>query len=192
MFSQWKKLLIVAALIIPLSGCIPAAFVVGAAAGGAIIYDKRPMKTMLHDRSIAQTAQNLIDKDKQLHDHSHISIAAFNGIVLMVGQAATPELRQHAEDLVKKVPDVKRIYNEITISGNTSLLTRSNDSWITTKVKSAMLAKHGLQSSQIKVVTEDGIVYLMGLVSRAQADLAVDAARKVSGVRKVVKVFQYT
>ena len=192
MLQQLKKLFIIILFIFPLSGCIPAAFVVGAAAGGSIIYDKRPVKTMMHDRHISQTSQNLIDQDPQLQDHSHISIAAFNGIVLMVGQAATPQLRQHAYDLVNQVKGIKRIYNEVTVSGNTSLLTRSNDAWITGKIKSAMLAKPGLQSSQIKVITEDGIAYLMGLVSQKQAALAVDAARKISGVRKVVKVFQYT
>ena len=90
------------------------------------------------------------------------------------------------------MPDVTKVYNEIAVKGPTSSLSRASDSWITTKIKTQMLATKGLQSGSIKVVTENGAVYLMGMVSREQADTSVNIARQVTGVQKVVKIFQYT
>lgn len=189
-----KKLLMLFALLLPvtLSGCLPvAAIVIGATAGGAIVYDKRPFSTQMQDKGAARNAQNLLDENKTLHGKVHITVAVFNRVGLMVGQARTPELRAYAYQIVSRVRHISRIYNEVTIGPNTSMARRGNDSWITTKIKAAMLAKPGLQSTQIKVVTENGVVYLMGVISRKQSLLAANAARKVPGVRKVVKVFQY-
>jgi len=187
-----KKLIILLCICIPLSGCVASALVVGATAGGAIVYDKRSFKTMNQDRHATQYAQNYMDHSKALRGRSHISVATFNHIMLLVGQAQTAKLRNTAFNLASKIKGVQRIYNEITISGSTSMVQRSDDVWLTTKIKSAMLMAKGLHSSQIKVVTESGTVYLMGLVSHAQAKLATNVARRISGVRKVIKVFQYT
>jgi osmotically-inducible protein OsmY len=188
-----KKCLAVIALILPLSlsGCLPAAFVLGATAGGAIIYDKRPVKVMLQDRNATQTAQDYINADPILRKRTHISVATFNHIMILVGQAETPALRARAYRLASNAKHVQKIYNEITIAPPTSFGRRTDDAWITTKAKSAMLAKGGLHSTQIKVVTENGTVYLMGEVSRQQGNLAASVARRVAGVKKVVKVFQY-
>lgn len=192
MITQLKKLIVILCICIPLSGCVASALVVGATAGGAIVYDKRGFKTMNQDRRSKELAQNLIDHSKVLNGRSHISVAVFNHIMLMIGQAQTAELRDYAYKLVSKVKHVQRVYNEVTISGAESLVERTNDTWLTTKIKTAMLAAKGLRSTQIKVVTESSTVYLMGLVSPKQGKLAADVARRVSGVRKVVKVFQYT
>ena len=166
--------------------------VVGATAGGAVVYDKRSFKAINEDRHATEIAQTLIDHSKTLKGRSHISVATFNHIMLMIGQAQTPELRDYAYKLVSNVKHVQRIYNEVIIAGSTSLIQRANDAWITTKEKASMLAAKGLNSTQIKVVTESSVVYLMGLVSREQGKLAANVARRVPGVRKVVKVFQYT
>lgn len=189
-----KKLLLLLMCVFPmLSGCVAAAVVGGATAGGAVVYDKRSFKTMNQDRHATERGQTLIDHSKILKGRSHISIATFNHIVLMVGQAQTPELRGYAYKLLSdNLKHIQRIYNEVTVAGSTSFLQRTNDAWITTKVKTAMLAGKGLRSSQIKVVTEASAVYLMGLVSRRQGTLAANTARRVPGVKKVVKVFQYT
>jgi len=185
-------LIAIGCLVSSLSGCLPAAaLVVGATAGGAIVYDKRPAKVMVRDREISDQAQEAINEDSILRGRAHIAIATFNYVVLMVGQAETPELRDRAYNLVSRVKYVRRVYNEVSIGKPTPTGKRASDTWITTKVKSAMLTKSGLSSSQIKVVTENGVVYLMGLVSPQQAALAVEAARRVNGVTKVVKVFQY-
>jgi osmotically-inducible protein OsmY len=127
-----------------------------------------------------------------LNDNNHIEVTTFNQIVLLTGEVSTAEQRQQAEDIARNNPDVKKIYNELAVTGATSTLTRTSDSWITTKIKSTMLATEDLKSGTIKVVTENGTVYLMGMVSHDQADMAVDIARKVSGVQKVVKIFNYT
>jgi len=111
----------------------------------------------------------------------------------MVGQVETSELREYAYQLIdKNIKGLRRLTNEVTVAGSSSLIQRSNDAWITTKVKAAMLTKKSLHSTEIKVVTESSVVYLLGLVSRRQAVLATEAARCVPGVLKVVKVFEYT
>jgi len=187
-----KKFIAILLLTIPLCGCVPVALVVGATAGGALIYNKRSFKTMMQDRDAAQTAQDYINEDPILQHKTHINVAVLNHIGLMVGQAQTPELRDRAYALVSRVKNISRIYNEVNIAGPTSMLQRSNDTWITTKVKTEMLGKHGLHSDDIKVVTENGVVYLMGKVSREQGLLATNVARRIKGVRKVVQVFQYS
>lgn len=174
-----------------LSGCIPLIILASAAGTIAIVTDKRSIKTMLQDRHSAQTAQNLIDMNRELKGRSHISVAVFNHIALIVGETQTPKLRALAYRLVSQVKDIKRIYNEVQISGAISLPDRTNDSWLTTKVKTALAGTDGLRSSQIKVVTENSVVYLMGILTRKQGDIAANAVRRIDGVRKVVKVFQY-
>lgn len=189
-----KKLIILAALTSTLYGCIaavPAALVVGATAGGSVVYDQRTFRTMRNDQTATQAAQYWISTDPALKKHTHINVTVYNGIGLLVGQAQTEALRDKAYQILVKIPHVKRVYNAITISGQSSSLQRTNDSIITGKVRTTLLAERGLQSNNIKVVTENGVVYLMGSITRRQADIATNAARHVSGVLKVVKVFTY-
>lgn len=175
-----------------LQGCVAVAVVGGAAAGTAVIADKRTIKTMNRDRRATETAQALINHSKRLKGRSHISIATFNHVMLMVGQAQTPELREYAYNLIQgRVKYVKQIYNEVTVDGSSSFLQRTNDTWLTTKVKSALLGAKHVHSGQIKVVTESSTVFLMGLVTQKQGELSANTARRVTGVRRVVKVFQY-
>jgi osmotically-inducible protein OsmY len=185
-----KYFLTALALLVSLSGCIPAAVVAGATAGGAVVYDQRPVRTQIRDRNIAQVAKNRIHANPDL-SKAHIEIAAFNGVVLMVGQAPSKEISDTAYQLVSTIPYVKRVYNEVEISGTSGTLNRADDDWITTKVRTALLAEKGLNSAEIKVVTESGVVYLMGLVSPTQGDKAASVASRITGVRKVVKVFEY-
>jgi len=175
-----------------LSGCVPLIIGgIGAVVTTAIIYDHRSMKTMMQDREIVNQANIAIKEDPQLVGRSHISVVSFNHRVLLVGQVQTPELRARAYQLVYKIPFVEKVYNQLIISGATTDLARTDDTWITTKVKTAMLTQPGLRSLQLKIVTESGVVYLMGIVSHQQATLAADVARRVHGVVKVVKVFEY-
>jgi osmotically-inducible protein OsmY len=175
---------------IMLPGCfVP--FVAGAALGGAIVYDRRDFQTMVDDQEISQQANNKMHTDNELYQNAHIVVTSFNRSVLIVGQAPTETLRAKVQQIVAALPNVKRIYNEVTISGPTSAAVRSSDSWITTKVKSQMLVEPKLRSGQIKVLTENGVVYLIGVVRHSQADVAIDIARQVSGVQRVVKIFEY-
>jgi len=186
-----KRIMLIAGLALSLQGCI---FVVGAAAGAAaiaMVYDHRAVGHAIEDTHLATQIMDKIRRVPALHEESHIEVTVFNRIVLLTGETPKTEWRQDVETLAKSVPDVERVYNQITIQGPTSSLTRTSDSWITTKIKSEMLATEDLKTSSIKVVTENGVVYLMGIVSHHQADIAIDIARQVSGVQKVVKIFQY-
>ncbi len=187
-----KKLLFTLMLILPLYGCIPAALVLGASAGGAIIYDKRSFKTMQADQRAASKAQYAINHNKAIQEHAHISLAVFDKIGLIAGQAETANVRDQAYLAMTHVKNIKRVYNAITIAKPTSKLRRGKDAYITSKVRTAFLTTGGLKSNDVKVVTENSVVYLLGQISRQQADLATKAARHVSGVAKVVKVFEYT
>lgn len=187
------KLVVAFFCLFSLSGCIPIIIAaVGATAGGAIIYDKRPSTVMLEDKDLANQAIAWLNADSRLKGTARVTVATFNGVVLIIGQAESEELRQAAYDDVRRVKGIKRIYNQIEVTS--PILTtwdQSADAWITSKVKAAMVAKPGLSSSQIKVVTENKVVYLMGLVSPSQARMATETTRSVSGVRKVVQVFEY-
>lgn len=174
-----------------LQGCI---FVAGAAAGAAgvaVVYDHRKIEKILLDERIAKKIADLIQQDDELKSHSHIEVNCFNQIVLLTGETTTNEFRDRALEIANSVPNVKRVYNQINIKGPASKLIEASDTWITTKIKSQMLATKGLQSSTVKVVTENGTVYLMGMVSHDQADIAVNIAKQVSGVQRVIKIFQY-
>jgi len=186
-----KKLIALSLILINLSGCVAAALVGSAGVGGAILYDKRPISTMIDDKHITQTADNLISEDPKLTGRSNINVATFNHITLLVGQAQTPDLKKRAYDLVSHVPGITRLYNQIQIAGATSAIQTTNDSWLTTKVKTALITKGGLQNAQVKVITENNIVYLMGETTPLMSDKIVNIARRVPGVTKVVKVFQY-
>ncbi len=187
-----KLILIVSIVLITLSlqGCF---FVAGAAAGAAavtVVYDHRKLENILMDNNITHTATNKINANPGFKG-SHIEISCFNEVVLLTGQTSTPELRQEAEEIVHSIPNVNRIYNQITIKAPTSSMTRASDSWITAKIKTQLLATKGMQSGTIKVTTENGTVYLMGIVSKEQADTAATIASQVTGVQRVMKIFQY-
>lgn len=171
-----------------LTGC--AAVVLVGAAGSMAVYDRRSIVTMERDARIFYVVHKAIIKDSRFYA-SRILISSFNGIVLLVGQTPTASLRVVAEKEALAAPNVRRVYNEITIDYPLSLTKRSKDSLITAEVRSKMLAQKGLESGSIRIVTENGIVYLMGIMTQEQANLAVNVARKVSGVNKVVKIFQY-
>lgn len=186
-----KRFIPIIALSMILQSCI---FVAGAAAGAAaiaVVYDHRTLENTLQDTQLANNIADRIRQVPALHHDSHIEVTAFNGIVLLTGETPNAAWRDRAENIAKSTRDVTKVYNQLTLQGPTSSLTRTSDSWITTKIKSHMLAMENLKSSSIKVVTENGVVYLMGLVTREQADIAVDIARQVSGVQRVIKIFQY-
>jgi osmotically-inducible protein OsmY len=187
-----KNALLIITLALSLQGCF---FVAGAAAGAAgvaIVYDHRKIEKILADEHITKIANDRLSQDVEVHDNTHVEVTCFNQVVLLTGEAPTPRLRQMAEHIVRGVPNIKRIYNQITIKPPTSTLTQASDSWITAKIKTQMLATKDLQSGTIKVVTENGIVYLMGTVNREQGEIAVDIARQVHGVQRVMKIFQYS
>lgn len=186
---QWFLLLVCCAF---LQGCVVLAAGVGAAGGASVVNDKRSFQTMSDDQNIEFTAASEIKASPTLSYNTHITVVSFNHVVLIAGQVPGDSIRQHVGALVQALPKVARVYNELEIAPPTSMLIRSSDTWITTKVKSQMIAAKGLDSGQIKVVTENGTVFLMGIVTHRQSRLAADVARQVDGVRKVVTLFEYT
>jgi osmotically-inducible protein OsmY len=188
-----KKLLLILVMALSLPGCIATAIILGAVVGGRVVYDNRGTTTMLDDQNISYQAETNINNDSKLKNKVRISVVSFNRNLLLVGQAPTAELKEWVSDVVyKDNPKIKHVYNQISISEPISSVAATNDSYITSKVKADMLAEKGLNSSQIKVVTEDGVVYLMGAVSQSQSALAGKVASQVSGVKRVVKVFDYS
>ncbi|MDH5738525.1 MAG: BON domain-containing protein [Gammaproteobacteria bacterium] len=132
-------------------------------------------------------------KIKKAHSdlkNAHIDIVAYNGVVLLVGQVPSEETRQIAAETLQQMPKVKKLYNELQIAGPTSVFSRMNDGWLTTKIKSKMFASKEVEAGRIKVLTENGVTYLMGMVTKEEADSAVELARRVYGVQKVVKAFE--
>ena len=124
-------------------------------------------------------------------DSANINVTSYNGVVLITGQVPNAELIGLATSAVEPLRNVKRVHNELEVAPKTTLISRTNDSWITTKVKSALLSNETAQATSIRVVTEAGVVFMMGLVTQAEADAAVEAASTVKGVQKIVKVFDY-
>ncbi|TWI58461.1 osmotically-inducible protein OsmY [Pseudomonas duriflava] len=158
------------------------------------IDDNRGTRTIgskIDDSLIETKAAVNISKAHPDLDKSHIVVVSYNGVVLLAGQTPRPELKAQAEQVARAVQRVKLVHNELQILPPSSLLARNNDTWITTRIKSKMIADNNVPSSRIKVVTENGIVYLLGLVTHQEANLATNVAQSVSGVQKIVKLFEY-
>ncbi|MFA5959647.1 MAG: BON domain-containing protein [Tatlockia sp.] len=171
-----------------LTGCVAA--VVAGAAAGLVVFEKRSVGVVESDTRIFHKVHTAIVKDPRFRD-SRIVVSSFNQVVLLVGQTPTASLRVVAEKIAQNTPNVRRVYDQVSVDFPIPLTRRTQDTWITSQIRSLMLTKKGLESGSIRIITENGIVYLMGIVSNEQANLAVNVARQVDGVRKVVKVFQY-
>lgn len=152
---------------------------------------KRSVGTMIDDVSIETTVQVNIDAADPGLKNSHISVVSFNGVVLLVGQVPSQDLKNAATRVATQTTRVKTVHNELEIAGTTTFLSRSNDSWITAKLKTLMLADPTVSGLRTKVVTENGVVYLMGLVTQEEARLTVELVSNASGVTKVVRAFEY-
>ncbi|HBS80700.1 MAG: phospholipid-binding protein [Pseudomonas sp.] len=159
------------------------------------INDNRGTRTIgsTIDDSLIETkaAVNIAKAHPDLDQASHIVVASYNGVVLLAGQAPRAELKQLAEQAASSVQRVKRVHNEVQVLKPSSGLARSNDSWLTTKIKAQMLADASVPGSRIKVITENGIVYLLGLVTRQEGNRATSVVQGVSGVQRIVKLFEY-
>ena len=122
---------------------------------------------------------------------SNFSITSFNGMVLITGQVPSADLIPIATAEVEPLRNVRKVFNELNVAGPTSVISRTNDSWLTTKTKSALSTSDRTDASRVKVVTENGVVYLMGLLTQTEADATVEITRSVQGVQKIVKLFEY-
>ena len=151
---------------------------------------ERTMGRWLEDESIETKAMVNVRAADDAFDDAHLVIVSYNGYVLVAGQVASQALKDKATDVVREVRGVRRIYNELEVAAPSSGMTRTSDTWITSKVKSYMLASSDIQGNRVKVVTENGVVYLMGLATRAEAERIAAEAADTSGVQRVVKLFE--
>jgi osmotically-inducible protein OsmY len=186
--------LILIPLTLFLNSCTLPVILAGAAVGlgGTVYYDKRSAQTMLEDHHITSNVGKKINTNKGLSKHIAVSVNTYDGIVLLTGQAQTPQFRSQLESITKSVVGVRKIYNEVDIAAPDAHLQNVTDSWLTTKVKSELFSKQGFKSNELKIVTTNGSVYIMGKVNRAEGDKVANIVRRVSGVNRVIKVFEYS
>ncbi|NBF03506.1 BON domain-containing protein [Pseudomonas sp. Fl5BN2] len=145
------------------------------------------------DDSLIETkvSVNVAKANPDLENNSHIVVSSFNGIVLLAGQTPRADLKAMAEQAASEVQRVKKVHNELQVLPPSGFLARQNDGWLTTKIKTQMLADASVPASRIKVVTENGIVYLLGLLTQQEAAQATNLVQGVSGVQRIVKLFEY-
>ena len=146
---------------------------------------------LLDDQMLERVAAQRIDQADERLASSHINVTSYDGIVLLTGQVETDALRDRAERAIADLRRIQKIHNQIEVGSPISLVARTNDNWLSTKVVSRFIASDEVDASRIKVVVENGVAYLMGVVPRTQGNAAAQAASTVFGVGKVVKVFDY-
>lgn len=176
-----------------LTGCIPL-LVGGTAVGVSVAHDRRTTGTVVDDQTIELKLYDALNQ--QLPPGNHINTTSYNGAVLLTGEVVSEAVRQQAEQIARNLgePRVREVYNELAVGPPSSLSVQSNDALITSKVKTALVQITnipGFDPSRVKVVTDRGVVHLMGLVKRQEADAAADKASQVGGVNQVVTLFEY-
>lgn len=171
-------------------GCAPV-IVAGGATAAVAASERRTLGSLVDDESIEIKARKALNDEHDFGDDVHINITSMNGIVLLTGETTTEDKRDRAMALIREIQGIRRIVSEIRVAEPRAFAYTTHDSWITGKVKAKLLGTEGLPSSQIKVVTENSVVYLMGLVKQKEGDMAAEAARTVGGITRVVKLFEY-
>ena len=146
---------------------------------------------ILDDIKLERLATAQIESADERLGASHVNVVCYHGIVLLTGEVENQTLRSRAERAIEQIPEVRQVHNELQVGSATNFVVRANDSWLATKVLSKFTTSDDVGAGRIKVVAEDGVIYLMGVVPREQAHAATELARSVFGVRKVVKVFDY-
>ncbi len=184
--KNFSRIILMGLTACALQGCLNTAVT-----GAQAVYSRHNLQATFKDQYITAKAERTIYLDTNRFKNTRVSVSAFNGIVLITGQVQTAAQKLEIERIVKNIADAKEIHNLVTISNPTSSIIQVSDSWITAKIKSKLIATIDIDPSQIKVVTENGTVYLMGIVPHDQADIAVDIARTTEGVQSVVKIFYY-
>lgn len=185
-----SKLALLLTAVITLQGCVAAALV-SVAGGATMANDKRSVGNQIDDQLIEIDAHSRLAKHTGLSDNANLQVISLNGSVLVIGQAPNAFLHDLAIKTLTGLEGVVQLHDQIRIGHTTSITTRSNDIWLTSKVKTALLTSKEVRGINIKVITENAEVFLMGLVSKQEAGQAVEIARNISGVNRVLKAFEY-
>jgi osmotically-inducible protein OsmY len=184
------RLVVVLVTLVPiLQSCIPLLVGAGVGTGVIMVEDRRTSATMLEDQTIEIKAKNRITE--KYGEQVNISTTSFNRFVLLTGQAPTDEIKQDVSVLVLEVPNVRNIQNEIVVGGNSSTTSHASDALLTSRVKGRLAQNKDVGATHVKVLSESGTVFLMGLVTRAEAESASQTAATTGGAQRVVKVFEY-
>ncbi len=176
-----------------LSGCSTLMTGLAEITGLSLLHDRRTSEEILKDEGIEINAGIELNSHDDTRNQCHFNVTAYNGIVLVTGEAPTEILRNKVIDIVRSIKGVKSVHNEMKIAPLSSLATRTRDTFITTKIKSSLSnIKNlpGFDATRVKVVTESGVVYLLGLVHQQEANVATEIARRETGVKQVVKIFE--
>lgn len=188
--KKTTRVFMIAGSLALVSACVEIALATVAITTIDIFHDRRTAGEYFDDAGIELEMKKFILSNKRYRSQTHINTISYNGILLLTGEATSEPVKQEVVAHANKVNGVRQIVDEVRISGRTGLLSRTNDTFITGKVKTALIAKMGTRANQMKVVTEFGSVYLMGIVSDKEANRATEIARSISGVVRVVRVFE--
>lgn len=188
LMSPLTKAILYAALLGSLQGCVPLVMG-GAALGAAATMDRRTLGAQTEDKSITVKAE--VQVPKIVGSAGHVNIASYNRKVLLTGEVRDEAMKAAVEREVRGIENVVSVINELAIAGPSSYTSRSSDALITTNVKASLVEMKTISATSFKVVTERGTVYLMGRVTQREGDLGAKIAQSVSGVQRVVKIFEY-
>jgi osmotically-inducible protein OsmY len=187
--SACAGIIALGALTATLQGCFPLV-AAGIGTTALVADDRRTTGIMVEDENIEN---KILLRVEQKHGaKSHINATSYNRIVLLTGEATAPDVREDIERIARGIENVRNVHNEITVTQPTTLMLRSNDAVLTSKVKARFVEANKFRANHIKVVTENSVVYLMGLVKRQEAQDATEIARTSGGVHRVVRLFEYT
>ena len=186
---RWAAAALLVVSVAALQACVDALIVGGMATGVILASDRRQLEVMLNDHRIESAAGDRIDE--ALKGEGHVNVTSYNYTVLLTGEVPTAQARTQVEKIVGEVPQVKTVVNELQVADASSAASRGKDAYITSKVKSNFLGAGKFKPTDVKVVTEAGVVHLLGLVTHEEADAATEVARGTAGVLKVVRVFEY-
>jgi osmotically-inducible protein OsmY len=191
MMQKTRLSLIAAALItaLPLlQGCVPAVIVTGAAVGVMTAHDRRSTGTQTDDETAEWKAAQQIPE--QFKSQTHTNFTSYNRRLLITGETPSEEAKAMIGERVRKVEGVREVFNELVVAPPSGLGNRSNDSYITSKLKARLVDSNQISANHVKVVTENTVAYLMGMVTEREAKVAIAVARTTDGVRKVVSVLE--
>ncbi|EWG98675.1 BON domain-containing protein [Halomonas sp. BC04] len=182
--------LLLSAFVLILAGCTT---VTGVTNPGTIDenYGKRTLGAQVEDESIeTKIAHNLRRGDARLGD-ARINVDSYNAIVLLTGQVPSDELKQKATEIAREVRNVRDVHNELSVAANLPASQRMSDTWINTRIRTSLATDETIDTSRLRFITENASVYVMGIVTRAEADRIVNAISRIGGVQRIVKVFDY-
>ena len=190
-YRFFSRLIIIAFIASSISACTTIALAVVAVTTIDILHDRRTAGEYIDDSSIELNATSFLLSKPEIRASAHVKPDSWNGILLLTGEIDDEQVKPEIITYMSSIQGVRQLVDETTITGKTALLARTNDVWITSKVKSSLVLRTGLRANRIKVITTRGTVYLMGIVTTEEADQATEIARGIRGVARVVKVFEF-